>query len=160
MPVYVTDGSEGRETAPAGPVQGVLADVFDIGLLDRGNFGPKLSIALVWEIKAMRQNGSRFILREELTASLNTKSNLRKRVEGLLGRKLQSDEEKKFDLESLVGSNAILTVAHNVASTGKVYANVVSVGPVLQDMKPITVQDYKRTEDQGRTDDISDEVPF
>lgn len=67
-----------------------------------------------------------YSIHAEYTLSMSDKSNLKKVVEGWLGKKLTEAELVNFDAESLVGQTCMITVVHTVKNE-RTYANVVSI---------------------------------
>lgn len=68
----------------------------------------------------------------EYTLSLSEKGKLLPLIQGWLGRNLSRDELQSFDICSLLGKGAFLSVVHTTAKTGKVYANIGSIAPVME----------------------------
>lgn len=69
---------------------------------------------------------------EEYTLSLSEKGKLLPFIQGWLGRSLTADELQSFDVCSLLGRPAFLSIVHNAAKNGNVYANIGSVSPVME----------------------------
>ena len=72
---------------------------------------------------------------EEFTLSLSEKGNLLPLIQGWLGRSLTANELQSFDVCSLLGRPAFLSVVHNTAKNGSTYANIGSVSPVMEGME-------------------------
>lgn len=68
----------------------------------------------------------------EYTLSLSEKGKLLPMIQGWIGRSLTQDELQGFDVFSLIGKGAFLTVVHTTAKNGTEYANIASVAPVMQ----------------------------
>lgn len=68
----------------------------------------------------------------EYTLSLSEKGKLLPMLQGWLGRSLTSDELQGFDVCTLLGKPAFVTIAHQVAKNGATYANIASVAPVME----------------------------
>lgn len=131
-----------------GSIQGVLAEVVDLGDVTTEWQGKKRvshKCLLTFEIDEMveRENGEqRMIVSHRFTASLNEKAALRKFLEGWRGRTFTDDELAGFDLDSIVGVNAILSLVHNTDG-GKTYCNIDSAAALLKGMDKMTVsKDY------------------
>lgn len=75
------------------------------------------------------------VIGRTFTASMSTKANLRKFVEGWRGKAFQNDDEaENYELNKLGGQAALITVQH--AERGaKTYANIASAGPLPKGMK-------------------------
>lgn len=93
-------------------------------------------VRMTWEIfsKEKRDDGKNFSISQKYTFSYNEKANLRKAIQGMLGRSLLVGEvasknvEELFDLETLVGKECMITIMHKTSeSTGNVRANVATV---------------------------------
>lgn len=67
----------------------------------------------------------------EYTLSLSEKGKLLPLIQGWLGRSLDAQELESFDVCTLLGNPAFLTVAHTTAKNGNVYANIASIAPVM-----------------------------
>lgn len=129
-----------------GSVQGVLAEVVDQGLITTEWNGEKKTqhkCLLTFEITEEKQDGEnqeRLIVSRQFTASLDERGNLRKFLEGWRGRSFTADELKAFDLASLVGANAILSLSHNTKGD-RTYCNIASAARLLAGMPKITVSE-------------------
>jgi len=76
----------------------------------------------------------------EFTFSLGSKANLRKFLEGWVGKK-SDDEWYEFDITELVGKPCLLNIVHTKPNAqGKVYANVASAAPLVKGMQQLEVQ--------------------
>jgi hypothetical protein len=100
----------------------VLGAVQDLGEVV-GQFGSKNKVRLVWVSNEPDSEGFAIIVLQSMTNSMHEKSTLRKTIKAILGR---DPGEGEFDLESLVGSQAQLVIAHN-ENEGRTYANVTTV---------------------------------
>jgi hypothetical protein len=126
--ILSASGSTGNFTpAPDGLHQAVLVDVVDLGEKPT-EWGPKHKLRLVWELDPSTagtlENGQRFTVSKQYTASIHEKGNLRKDLKGWFGRDLNAEEMKKFDLERLIGRPCSLFVEQAENHEGKVFANV------------------------------------
>lgn len=61
------------------------------------------------------------------TASLNEKATLRKDLNAWRGRPFTDQELEAFDMRKIVGTPCLLTIIHNTATNGNVYANLAGV---------------------------------
>lgn len=150
MPIIAT-ASEGKTFTPApeGVHQAVCVDVIDLGMVkskftdDKGNEKFQHKINVVWQIGETRDDGKRFQVYKRYTLSLNEKATLRKDLESWRGRPFSPDEERGFDVETVIGANCLLNVQHNT-SGDKTYANAVSVMPLMKGMPKMLALDYQR----------------
>lgn len=69
---------------------------------------------------------------KEFTLSLSEKGNLLPFIQGWIGRSLTQEELQSYDICSLLGKEAFLTVSHSTAKSGAQYANIASVAPVMK----------------------------
>lgn len=129
-----------------GSVQGVLAEVIDLGIIStewKGEKRESHKCLLTFEIdETYEREGreERLIVSRRFTASLNEKAALRQFLEGWRGRTFTDEELKGFDLEKLVGVNAILSLVHNTDG-GKTYCNIDSATALLRNMEKMSVSD-------------------
>lgn len=174
MPIMATAGEQKTFTpAPEGVHQGVCVDVVDLGVIP--GFGGKMQhkVMIVWQIDERRDDMTRFLLFKQYTLSLNEKATLRKDLEAWRGKAFTRSEEMGFDVEVLVGANAMLNVQHRPSKDGsKTYANVVSLMPLPKALqgKKLTVDAYERPEylakaakeqrEEPDAIDTADDIPF
>jgi len=148
MPIIAQNSSTEFVNAPQGTHQGVCCDVVDLGLVDvkqpDGSAKKVHKIEVYWQIPAINpETLKRFEVRKRYTLSFHEKSTLRKDVEAWRGKPFPKDQ-KEFDVEALLGINAMLNVQHQAATNGKVYANVMAVMALPEGMPPIMAVDYVR----------------
>jgi len=133
--------------APAGTHLAVCVDVIDNGEVLSPMFGksqPK--VTLRWETRKQNpKNNKPYLVQQRYTNSTHPKSNLGQMLSGWFARALTVAETSgNFDLESLIGQCAIISVVHNDRD-GQVYANVQSVSPLMEGMGEIAPsRDYVR----------------
>lgn len=172
MAILVKAGeSKSYQPAPAGVHQAVCVDVIDKGLLEvtyAGETKIQHKIVIAWQIDELRDDGKRYLLFKRYTASLHEKANLRKDLQSWRGRAFTSDEERGFDVESIIAANCLVNVQHNIVGD-KTYANVVAVMPMHKGMTKIAPLDYVREKDQQQApaDSVEhsqpiteDDIPF
>jgi len=170
MPIIATAGdSKSYTPAPEGTHQAVCVDVIDIGMKPNpfkdGAMQHKIDIA--WQIDETRDDGKRHVLYKRYTLSLNEKATLRHDLESWRGKPFTRDEEMGFDVESIIGANCLINVQHKAGTKdGRVFANVVSVMPLIKGMVRIAADGYVRHQDQqpeteAAPDEITaDDIPF
>ncbi len=179
MPIIATASESKNFTpAPEGTHQAVCVDVIDVGMKDNmfkpGTQQHKIDIA--WQITELRDDGKRFLVYKRYTLSLNEKATLRHDLESWRGKPFTRDEEMGFDVESVIGANGLINVQHKTGTkdASKVFANVVSVMPLIKGMAKIAPDGYERQaaksddpEPQAAPDDYdysqpltADEIPF
>jgi hypothetical protein len=170
MAIIATAGDSKTYTpAPEGTHQAVCVDVIDIGLkpnpFKENAMQHKIDIA--WQIDERRDDGKRFVLYKRYTLSLNEKATLRHDLESWRGRPFTAEEERGFDVESIIGANCLINVQHKAGKdAGKVFANVVSVMPLIKGMSKIAADGYVRAADQQPEPEpapeevTADDIPF
>lgn len=153
MPLWATDGGDGKSftPAPAGVHQAVCVDVVDKGMVEMPGFdgkppSKKHVMSVVWQIDELRDDGKRFLIYRRYTLSLNEKASLRKDLESWRGRPFTTDESKRFDVETVIGANCLLNVQHKT-SGDRTYANVASIMPLVKGMPKMVAVDYVRGEE-------------
>lgn len=173
MPIHAPKpGNKDWKPAPEGLWRAVCCDVWletDV----ETKFGTKdmLHVLFQLEEEAGRvtyedkdgiMHNSLVTAKARYTLSVNTKSNLRKMVEGWRGKKFASDDEAaSFDFEKLVGANAQIQVQHSKPTDdGKVYANVTLVAPPPKGLPELQVEGYVRRQDRDENGDSDSALPF
>ena len=148
----------------------MCVDIIDLGLKPNpfrdGAMQRKIDIA--WQIDETRDDGKRHVLYKRYTLSLNEKATLRHDLESWRGKPFTRDEEMGFDVESVIGANCLINVQHKPGTkdASKVFANVVSVMPLIKGMSRLTSSGYVRHQDQqpeteAAPDEITaDDIPF
>ena len=172
MPIIASAGDTKSYTpAPEGTHQAVCVDVIDRGNLksafldDKGNEKWQHKIDIVWQIGETRDDGTRFLLNKRYTLSLNEKAALRRDLESWRGKAFTEQELTGFDVETVIGANCLINLQHKPGrEPGKVFANVVSVMPLLKNMKKMQAEAYTREEPPAPVAEsdapVEDEVPF
>lgn len=132
-----------RTLVPEGTHLAICNQVVDIGVQPgTGAFKPSRKVVLRFEVPSERINYRRddqdmegpLVINRKDTASMNEKANLRKFVEGMLGKKFKAGEASQFDVTTLLGKACLITVVH--ATQGEnTYANIQSASPLLKGMK-------------------------
>lgn len=161
---------------PSGSHVGVCIDVVDLGLVKStyaGKTKNQHKIRVVWQTDEYQDNGNPFNVSKRYTLSLHEKSTLRKDLESWRGRPFTGEELEGWDVESVLGAAALISVVQN-ASGGNVYANVAAImrppkgTPIPEiDLTYVRVKDRKDEDESGEAphdDDewtaTDDDVPF
>ncbi len=131
--------SEGEyELPPTGQQPAVLIGLIDLGTHTRtfnGKSSTNRKLLFVWELVAETSSkGDQFVVGQDFTWSLNAKANLRKFLEGWIGRSLKEDEE--FDFAMLLGQACVLNLSEGMTGGGKKFVEVASAA---KPMKGLTV---------------------
>jgi hypothetical protein len=155
MSILAKNSSEGFTPAPAGQHQAVCVDVIDLGMVERENNGEKKlrhEIRIVYQIAARMESGARFtVASKPFGLSLHQNSALRPFLENWRGGPFSQQEiEDGFDVERLIGANALLNVVHT-PSGGNVYANIGTIMPWNSQFGPkIEAENYIRKADRPK----------
>lgn len=149
MGLFASEGGSGQDfERPAdGVCRGVCADVIDLGVLPGYEGKPTRKVALVFQVDQDGKDGKPLQVQQWFSLSMNEKANLRKFLESWRGRRFEIGEAGKFDLLTLVGANALLTlVTSKPNKDNKVYSNIQAISPLMKGMEQLTVRDYQRRE--------------
>src|SRR5262245_29276810 len=139
---------------PEGVYNAVCCDVEDLGMLPTrflnkdGSVKAQPKVRIVWQTLKKMEDGRPFTLGQRYTNSLHEKAVLYK---DLKAWGVPMDEE--LDLESLIGRPCFVNIVHSAPDEeGRVYANVASIMPLPEGMRPIHVSaDYIRKIDRETT---------
>jgi hypothetical protein len=75
-----------------------------------------------------------FSIGRDFTLSMHEKSALRAFVQNWLGEALSDSEASKFDIGTLLGKEAMVSVMHRTANTGRTYADLKGASPLAKGM--------------------------
>lgn len=128
MSLIIKEDPSEYPLCPDGLHSAVVVDAVDLGN-QSSPWGEKHKLSLVFETQLTDEEGTSYILASRYNWSLHEKSNLRKDLERLLGKKFTSEELLEgFNLESLVGMSCNILVVHN-ETDDRTYANIESLLP-------------------------------
>ncbi len=163
MPIIANAGSAAFTPCPAGPQQACCVDVCDLGLIKNelfpnpdGTAKWQHKIDIVWQSADLMDDGRPYLIKKRYTLSLGEKATLRHDLASWRGRDFTPAELEAFDVEKLIGVNAIINVAHKKGSRGGTFANVVSVMPLMKNQTKILPVDYVRVCDRPKPEDTTD----
>lgn len=170
MPIIASKGKGGDyKPCPVGVQQGVCIDVIDHGTVEvtySGETKSQHKVTLRFASELEMEEGKYFQVQRRFTLSLHKKSSLRPFLDSWRGKPFTEEEAEAFDLETLLGVNAMLNVMHEEGAEGKVYARIAAIMPVGRTTPKIHIPaDYvrmcDRTDKPGHPlDDDSDAPPF
>jgi hypothetical protein len=143
---------------PEGMHQAACCDVIDHGEVETA-FGPKHKITIRWQSEETNPKGQRLTVQKRFTLSLHEKSALRADLQAWRGKPFDEKELRGFDVEKLIGANALISVIHRKSPDGKVWANVASIGPLARNMQPIAVDPSYVRQAERPTEPEPGEVP-
>jgi hypothetical protein len=148
-----------------------VVDLGEVEVTFQGKTQRKHKVAIVWQLDEEMADGRPFLVRRRFTCSLHPKSALRQILEAWRGRAFSDQELAGFDLETLIGVGAIVSLIHETRD-GTTYSNVSTVMKLAKGMTSTSVRDYVRVCDRppaqadGAEDGVGnlgitdDDVPF
>lgn len=156
--------------APQGSYPSVCVDIIDLGKVENKMFGgERLMVRIVWQIDETMDDdtadqykmprGSRYIVKQDYTASLDEKAKLRKHLQSWRGRVFTSMELMGFDMETVIGVPCLLSIVHNSGNKGGTFANVESVMKPPKGMEAIRPEGYIRVKDRKPEEPIKAPKP-
>lgn len=152
MPLLAkNNGGADIAPVPAGTHQGICFGVFDLGTHPNSNpnFADRHLVAILFELpliraqypdkneKGVMHDGPRTISYQP-TLSLSAKANLRADLENWRARKFTEEELKGFDLQKIIGANALISIQHTPgkgSNAGKIFANITGISALPQGME-------------------------
>lgn len=147
MSFIVEDTGGSFTPVPAGMHLARCYRIIDLGTQKtefEGNVDFKRKLKIVWEIHGEDDEGKPIvtsknepmIITKDYTMSWGDKATLRKDLQSWRGKPFTEEEQKRFDLKSVLDKWCMVNVAHKPKKTGSgVYANVVAVTPVPSAIK-------------------------
>jgi hypothetical protein len=149
----VRDSADNKEKAPPAPEGSfacVCVDAIYLGKrVEQFQGHPEKLVekgALVFQLSEEDETGKRYELSKEFTLSFGEKANLRKFLAAWRGKAYTNEEARDgVPLKKCIGVNGIVSVEHKPAkSTGNLYANILTITPLLKGMPKMTPKDYTR----------------
>jgi len=138
---YKAKGAGPKKRISAGTHIGVCDMVVDLGLQETPIYGTKRQVYIRFEIPEERweyeKDGKQMegpgVIGETLTASMHKKARLRARLEGWRGRQFSDKEAEEFDITSILGKAAMISVIDN-ENDGTVYSNIAGISALPKGM--------------------------
>ena len=134
---------------PAGMHLARCYRIIDLGT-QKNEYEGKVSysrkLKIVWEIHGNDDDGKPIvtdknepmIITKDYTMSWNEKATLRKDLQSWRGKPFTEEEQKRFDIKSVLDRWCMINVAHKPRKNGDgVYANVVAITPVPSAIKVV-----------------------
>lgn len=144
MPIIVADNSADQfQLPPEGQHPAVCVDILDLGLVET-EWGQRAMVEIRWQIEA---DGVRYLVRRRFGKTLHERGQLRPFLEAWRGQAFTPDELRGFDLERLIGANALLTVVHRTTERGT-FANVIAAARIPRGLPRLEPRDYVRVRDR------------
>ncbi len=113
---------------PEGIHPAICVDVMDLGLVETDFQGQKKmvnKVKLTFESEALTDDGKRYSVSKNFTASLHPKAKLAEFLGKWRGRPVMPGES--IDLQKLIGANCTLVISHQKNLSGKTYASIDAV---------------------------------
>lgn len=145
MSIIVTEGTS-FTPHPEGQFRAVCVDV-----VERHNvataWGPKNKVRIAWQTEELRDDGKPCLASASFNANLSENGRLRPFLEAWRGRKFTAQELRGFDLENLIGVQAVIQITHTERD-GKTYDNVTAIMRPMKGVPPLEPRDYVRVQDR------------
>jgi hypothetical protein len=129
--VIISDsGGTAFTPCPAGSYLSRCTRLIDLGTQTtdyQGEVKTSRKLLLSWEIldsETRRDDGAPFLLSKRFTTSLHEKSALRKDLASWRGRDFTPPELKGFDLATVLGKDAFISVVQATKPDGRTYSNI------------------------------------
>jgi hypothetical protein len=136
-----TNNGSGGQTVPAGTHVARCYQIIHIGTVpdtfqgeDRLVDKVRLVFELPLETADFGKGEQPFSIGRDFTLSMHEKSGLRAFVQSWLGKAMSDSEASKFDIGTLLGKEAMVSVMHRTANTGRTYADLKGASPLAKGM--------------------------
>jgi hypothetical protein len=133
-----TNNNGGGQTVPAGTHVARCYQIIHIGtIVDTYQGEEKLvnKVRLVFELPLELADFGKgeqpFSIGRDFTLSMHEKSALRAFVQNWLGEALSDSDAAKFNVGTMIGKEAMVSVMHRAANTGRVYADLKGASPLV-----------------------------
>lgn len=130
---------------PAGLQQAVCCDVIDHGKVKvpkfraPGEFMLQHKFTVRWQSIHKMADGKPFIVQRRFTLSSHPKATIRAFLGNWRGLPLTDEQAEKFDVDTLIGKNAMILVTHvNKPAKGGVFQEVMMAAPVPKGIAKLT----------------------
>ncbi len=169
MAINVSLKKEPRELTPAGNHVARLYSIIHIGQVKEEWAGEEKlmdKVMLRFELpEEMREFDGKMLpmaISREYTLSMGEKANLRKLVEGMLGKSIDDTEDEEYGLTQLAGKACLLNVIHKTSQKKTEYALIASASPLPKKMvapdqiNPTFIWDYEENYDEAALEKMPD----
>ena len=138
MPLTASKGEE-YPKAPAGTHLGICYMVLDLGI-QKTNFEGKEGVShkcfIGWELPDEKMDDDRpFVISKEYSVSLSPKANLYNDLVSWRGKAFTPQELEGFDIFTVLGAPAMVTVIHKENNKGEMKARLGSVAKKMKGME-------------------------
>ena len=146
MSLIVEASESNFKPVPAGMHVARLYRIIDLGT-QKSEYEGKVNflhkVKFVWEVHGddsdgtpmVTEKGEPMIITKDYTLSWGEKANLRKDLEAWRGKPFTEEEQRRFDIKTVLDKWCMLNVQHKPRQKGGVYANVTAVTPVPSAIK-------------------------
>jgi hypothetical protein len=131
----------GGQTVPAGTHVARCYQIIHIGTVpdtfqgeDRLVDKVRLVFELPLETADFGKGEQPFSIGRDFTLSMHEKSALRAFVQNWIGEALSDSDAAKFNVGTMIGKEAMVSVMHRAANTGRVYADLKGASPLVKGM--------------------------
>ena len=135
------NNNSGGQTVPAGTHVARCYQIIHIGTVpdtfqgeDRLVDKVRLVFELPLELADFGKGEQPFSIGRDFTLSMHEKSALRAFVQNWLGEALSDSDAAKFNVGTMIGKEAMVSVMHRAANTGRVYADLKGASPLVKGM--------------------------
>lgn len=136
-----TNNNGGGQTVPAGTHVARCYQIIHIGTVPDTYQGQERlvdKVRLVFELPLETADFGKgqqpFSIGRDFTLSMHEKSGLRAFIQNWLGEALTDSDAAKFNVETMIGKEAMVSVMHRTANTGKTYADLKGASPLVKGM--------------------------
>ena len=136
-----TNNGGGGQTVPAGTHVARCYQIIHIGTVpdtfqgeDRLVDKVRLVFELPLETADFGKGEQPFSIGRDFTLSMHEKSALRAFVQNWLGESLSDSDAAKFNVGTMIGKEAMVSVMHRTANTGRTYADLKGASPLVKGM--------------------------
>jgi hypothetical protein len=136
-----SNNNSAGQTVPAGTHVARCYQIIHIGtIVDTYQGEEKLvnKVRLVFELPLETADFGKgeqpFSIGRDFTLSMHEKSGLRAFVQSWLGKAMSDSDASKFDIGTLLGKEAMVSVMHRTSNTGRTYADLKGASPLAKGM--------------------------
>lgn len=164
MPNYVSAFKNEYVLPPAKKHHAVCVDVIfhrDV----KTQYGMQNQYELRWQSADRMEDGRRYLIRRSYNATLGEGSSLLKDLESWRARPFTQEELKRFDLDSCIGANAMITIQHEMGDK-RMMDKVAFIEKADKNLPKLVPENYVRVKQQEPEGDFpeppftEEEVPF
>lgn len=136
-----SNNNSGGQTVPAGTHVARCYQIIHIGTVPDTYQGQERlvdKVRLVFELPLETADFGKgqqpFSIGRDFTLSMHEKSGLRAFIQSWLGESLSDSDAAKFNVETMIGKEAMVSVMHRTANTGRTYADLKAASPLVKGM--------------------------